>query len=125
MSENSNKRIVFDFDNDNRPIGESVVEGTLFEPQYKQALRQIDIYLKELDMEKTEMEERDRSIKKADTEYIPDDIDYNNNIFSFIGGRGTGKTSCMISVANLLQGKSKMIKDSYDNIAKASLRPLT
>lgn len=120
MSENSNKRIVFDSDNDNRPIGESVVEGTLFEPQYKQALRQIDIYLKELDMEKTEKEERDRSIKKADTEYIPDDIDYNNNIFSFIGGRGTGKTSCMISVATLLQGKSKVVKDSYDNIAKAS-----
>ena len=120
MSENSNKRIVFDFDNDNRPIGESDVEGTLFEPQYKQALRQIDIYLKELDMEKTEKEERDRSIKKADTEYIPDDIDYNNNIFSFIGGRGTGKTSCMISVATMLQGKSKVVKDSYDNIAKAS-----
>ena len=118
MSENYNKRIVFDFDNDNRPIGESVVEGTLFEPQYKQALSQIDIYLKELDMEKTEQEERDRSIKKADTEFIPDDIDYNNNIFSFIGGRGTGKTSCMISVANVLQSKDKKVVGAYENIAR-------
>jgi len=119
MSKNKNKKIVFDFDNDNRPIGESVVEGTLFEPQYRQALRQIDIYMKELDMEKTEKEERDRSIKKPDTEYIPDDIDYNNNIFSFIGGRGTGKTSCMISVANMLQGKDKKIVDLYENIARS------
>lgn len=118
MSENYNKRIVFDFDNDNRPIGESVVEGTLFEPQYKQALSQIDIYLNELDMEKTEQEERDRSIKKADTEFIPDDIDYNNNIFSFIGGRGTGKTSCMISVANVLQSKDKKVVGAYENIAR-------
>lgn len=119
MSENNNKRIEFDFDNDNRPIGESVVEGKLFEPQYKQALHQIDIYLQELDMEKTEKEERDRSIKKADTEYIPDDIDYNNNIFSFIGGRGTGKTSCMISVANVLQSKDKKVVGAYENIARS------
>lgn len=119
MAGNGNSRIVFDFDNDNRPIGESVVEDSLFEPQYKQALRQIDIYLKELDMEKTEVEERDRTIKKANTEYIPDDIDYNNNIFSFIGARGTGKTSCMISVANLLQDKRKIDSKLYQNINKA------
>lgn len=119
MSDANNRRIVFDFDNDNRPIGENAVDGTLFEPQYKQALHQIDIYLSELALERTEQEVRDRSIQKADTEYIPDDIDYNNNIFSFIGGRGTGKTSCMLSVANILQGKKGIDKTNYPHIEKA------
>lgn len=110
-------KIVFDFDNDNRPMRESVAKGTLFEPQYKQALRQIDAYLGELDLEKTE-EDRDRSIKKSDTEFIPDDIDYNNNIFSFIGDRGTGKTSCMISVASMLKEKENIDRTVYPHINK-------
>lgn len=117
MAEEKFKGIEFDFDNDNRPMRESVADGTLFEPQYKLALRQIDSYLYELDLEKTE-EDRDRNIRKQDTELISDDIDYNNNIFSFVGDRGTGKTSCMISVASMLQEKrSEVIKD-YPNIAK-------
>lgn len=111
------KKIVFDFDNDNRPMRETVAEGTLFEPQYTQALSQINVYLGELDLEKTE-EDRDATIHKNNTEYIPDDIDYNNNIFSFIGDRGTGKTSCMISVASMLKNKEKIDKKVYPNIDK-------
>ena len=117
MAEEKFKGIEFDFDNDNRPMRESVADGTLFEPQYKQALRQIDSYLYELDLEKTE-EDRDRSIRKQDTELISDDIDYNNNIFSFIGDRGTGKTYCMISVASMLQEKKNEVIKDYPNIAK-------
>ena len=117
MAEEKFKGIEFDFDNDNRPMRESVADGTLFEPQYKQALRQIDSYLYELDLEKTE-EDRDRSIRKQDTELISDDIDYNNNIFSFVGDRGTGKTSCMISVASMLQEKKNEVIKDYPNIAK-------
>lgn len=116
MTEISRKKITFDFDNDNRPMREDVAEGTLFEPQYKQALRQIDNYLYELRLEKTELKDCDNSEKKSDTEYISDDIDYNNNIFSFIGDRGTGKTSCMISVASILQNKEKIDKKDYPNI---------
>lgn len=116
MTEISRKKITFDFDNDNRPMREDVAEGTLFEPQYKQALRQIDNYLYELRLEKTELKDRDNNEKKSDTEYISDDIDYNNNIFSFIGDRGTGKTSCMISVASILQNKEKIDKKGYPNI---------
>lgn len=112
------KQIVFDFDNDNRPMRESSVKGSLFEPQYEQALRQIDTYLYELGLEKTEKEERDKTIIKPDTEYISDDIDYNNNIFSFIGDRGTGKTSCMISVSSILEEKDGISKDIYPNIDK-------
>lgn len=63
MTEISRKKITFDFDNDNRPMREDVAEGTLFEPQYKQALRQIDNYLYELRLEKTELKDRDNSEK--------------------------------------------------------------
>lgn len=110
------KQIVFDFDNDNRPMRESSFKGRLFEPQYEQALRQIDNYLYELGLEKTEQEERDRNIRKEGTEFISEDIDYNNNIFSFIGDRGTGKTSCMISVASILEEKEGIDKDNFPNI---------
>ena len=120
MTEKKTKIIVFDFDNDNRPMRESVAEGKLFEPQYQQALRQIDTYLGELELEKTEEEEnRERNNQRGETEFIADDIDYNNNIFSFVGGRGTGKTSCMISVASMLQDeKGKIDRKEYPNIEK-------
>ena len=48
------RTITFDFDNDNRPIRESEIEGKLFEPQYRQSLLQIETYLRELELEKTE-----------------------------------------------------------------------
>lgn len=120
MFDNMNKQIVFDFDNDNRPIRETVVDGKLFEPQYRQALRQIDTYLGELELEKTEEKEYlYRNNLYSETELIADDIDYNNNIFSFVGGRGTGKTSCMISVASMLQDeKGKIDRKEYPNIEK-------
>lgn len=120
MAEEKTKTIVFDFDNDNRPMRESVAEGKLFEPQYQQALRQIDTYLGELELEKTEEKEnRERNNQRGETEFIADDIDYNNNIFSFVGGRGTGKTSCMISVASMLQDeKGKIDRKEYPNIEK-------
>ncbi|UKK67547.1 hypothetical protein L6466_13490 [Prevotella communis] len=101
--------ITFNFDNDNRPIKEAEIEGKLFEPQYRQALLQVESYLRELELEKTE-ENQKESKDKNYTEHIHDDIDYNNNIFAFEGGRGTGKTSCMISVADMLI-KKKCVKE--------------
>lgn len=109
--------ITFDFDNDNRPIRETEVEGKLFEPQYRQSLLQIETYLRELELEKTE-ESQKESKEKSYTEHIQADIDYNNNIFAFEGGRGTGKTSCMISVAGMLQDKSGFDTKAYPKIEK-------
>ncbi len=123
MDDMLNNRIVFDFDNDNRPMRESVAKGALFGPQYQQALRQIDAYLGELDLEKTE-EDRDRTIQKFNTEYIPDDIDYNNNIFSFIGDRGTGKTSCMISVASMLKENENIDQSVYPHIKRIKFKTI-
>lgn len=109
--------ITFDFDNDNRPIRESEIEGKLFEPQYRQSLLQIETYLRELELEKTE-ESQKESKDKSYTEHIQADIDYNNNIFAFEGGRGTGKTSCMISVAGMLQDKTGFDTKCYPKIEK-------
>ena len=111
------KPITFDFDNDNRPIRESEIEGKLFEPQYRQSLLQIETYLRELELEKTEASQEE-SKDKTYTEHIQADIDYNNNIFAFEGGRGTGKTSCMISVAGMLQDKTGFDTKTYPKIEK-------
>ena len=111
------RTITFDFDNDNRPIRESEIEGKLFEPQYRQSLLQIETYLRELELEKTE-ESQNETSDKSYTEHIQADIDYNNNIFAFEGGRGTGKTSCMISVAGMLQGKTGFDIKAYPKIEK-------
>lgn len=110
------KTIFFNFDNDNRPIRESAVEDKLFEPQYKQVLLQIESYLRELDLQK--IEENQKEVKeKSYTEHIQNDIDYNNNIFAFEGGRGTGKTSCMISVAGMLEEKTGFNPADYHKIS--------
>lgn len=114
MAEN---RIIFDFDNDNRPIREEKIEGKLFESQYKQALTQIESYLRELDLEKIE-ETQGHTDGKVYTEQIGKDIDYNNNIFAFVGDRGTGKTSCMISVAGMLIEKKEDLIDKLPFVKK-------
>lgn len=109
------KTIRFDFDNDNRPIREGKISGKLFEPQYTQAMMQIESYLRELELEKTEENQKEQK-EKTYTEHIGEDIDYNNNIFVFEGGRGTGKTSCMLSVAGMLEANKVPSNGSYPQI---------
>lgn len=109
------KTIRFDFDNDNRPIREDKISGKLFEPQYTQAMMQIESYLRELELEKTEEDQKEQK-GKTYTEHIGEDIDYNNNIFVFEGGRGTGKTSCMLSVAGMLEENKVFTNGSYPQI---------
>lgn len=118
-------KISFHFDNDNRPIKESEIEGTIFEPQYKQAMLQIETYLRELALEKTE-ESQSEPHDKGSTEPIGEDIDYNNNIFAFVGERGTGKTSCMISVTGMLTDKDKINMDMslYPSIYKVKFETI-
>ena len=111
------KQIIFDFDNDNRPIRDEKGKWKLFEPQYKQALLQIESYLRELDLEIIE-ENQGHTDGKAYSEHIGKDIDYNNNVFAFVGDRGTGKTSCMISVAGLLMNKRGVTEATHPFIYK-------
>ena len=59
--------------------------SSIFAVQYKKALRVIDAYVDAIG------EERNATLQES-----------RNNIIAFIGDRGTGKTSCMVSVLNML-----------------------
>lgn len=61
------------------------VSSSIFAVQYKKALRVIDAYVDAIN------EDRNNTIEES-----------RNNIIAFTGDRGTGKTSCMVSVLNML-----------------------
>ena len=106
----SNDKLTFLLTNDNRPLREQTPEGSILEEQYNYALHQINEYFKELELENISEPDKEQHIhqdKRSET--IHSDTDYNNNIFAFIGDRGSGKTSCMISVADFLINKNKKI----------------
>ncbi len=60
-------------------------KSSIFAVQYKKALRVIDSYIEALD------DERNGNLQES-----------RNNIIAFMGDRGTGKTSCMMSVLKML-----------------------
>lgn len=114
-----NNELTFLLTNDDRPLREQTLKGSILEDQYLYSLRQINEFFVELKHEnilKRDNDEDDRS-KYIGSETIHSDTDYNNNIFAFIGDRGSGKTSCMISVADFLIKKSKDINwDDYSRL---------
>lgn len=121
----SNEILTFKLTNDNRPLREQSLEGSILSEQYKYALRQINEYLGELDLENISEPDHedspsyDRQNQRSET--IGSDIDYNNNIFAFIGDRGSGKTSCMITVADFLIRKNETLKaEEYPKIDKVN-----
>lgn len=65
-------------------------DSSLFADQYKKALEIIDRYIDAKDIAK---EDRQGDLR--------------NNIIAFLGDRGTGKTSCMLSVLNMLAKHSE------------------
>lgn len=118
------KPIIFDIDLDNKPIKDLIrkdnIDDLMFGAQYKLALQQINQYLSALTLNNDVKEENPKV--KDDYDYF--DIDYNNNIFAFVGERGTGKTSCMISVADLLCSKRKNAFAEYKNIVKVNFQTI-
>lgn len=118
------KPIIFDIDLDNKPIKDLIrkdnIDDLMFGAQYKLALQQIDQYLSALTLKNDVKDENPNA--KDDYDYF--DIDYNNNIFAFVGERGTGKTSCMISVADLLCSKRKNAFPEYENIVKDNFQTI-
>lgn len=116
--------IIFDIDLDNKPIKDTIkkdnIDNLMFSAQYKQALQQINQYLGALTLS-NDAKEEDPKIRD-DYDYF--DIDYNNNIFAFVGERGTGKTSCMISVADLLCSKRKNTFTECENIVKVNFQTI-
>lgn len=105
--------IKFYMDEDSRPVKELMtlksMKESLFKDQYFLALNQIESYLSALK----------RVSGKDDL-----DLDSVNNIFAFIGDRGSGKTSCMVSLRHFLisnadEGKAKLSDKEYENLCKA------
>lgn len=92
------EEVLFKLERDNRPLIEKFDKNTMkdkfFYRQYSMAIRCIARYL----------EEMKQSTEDGEFESYTDG---NNNLFAFVGDRGTGKTSCMLSVANSLVNKKK------------------
>ena len=119
----SDEKLTFRLTNDNRPLREQYLGDSILTEQYKYALRQINEYIGELRLENiSEPDHEDSPGKdKQRSETIGSDTDYNNNIFAFIGDRGSGKTSCMITVADFLIRKKEVIDaQNYPHIDKVN-----
>lgn len=117
--------IIFNLDLDNKPIKDIItkenIDRLMFSEQYKSAFKQIEQYLTAL----TSNNELKSAGKLGKEDYDYFDIDYNNNIFAFVGERGTGKTSCMISVADLLcDNRRKASFDEYESIKKVNFETI-
>lgn len=104
-------KLTFLLTNDDHPLREQAPLGSILEEQYRYALRQISEYFEELKLENIQTHNSDENGERKYflSETIQSDTDYNNNIFAFIGDRGSGKTSCMISVADFLISKNSDI----------------
>jgi hypothetical protein len=86
-----NPLITFHIGEESRAKIESIneMEKSLFQEQYEKSFSEISKYLSQ----------KEESNQPVGQEAL-------NNIFAFIGERGSGKTSCMLSVANMLPHRS-------------------
>lgn len=83
--------ITFDLTSENKPQveGWNKKASSFFSTQYDSTIRQIELYLNSLESDETPTG-------------LGFSTDATNNVFAFIGARGSGKSSCMLSVANML-----------------------
>ena len=86
------KKITFDLNGDNRPYIEGFedLKTSIFSEQYEQCVNLVDSYLKGL------------ANMQAAPERMAGSLESSNNIIVFDGERGSGKTSCMMSIVNML-----------------------
>lgn len=86
------KKITIDLNGDNRPYVEGVgnYNNSIFKEQYEQCISIVDSYLKGL-----------VNMQKAPVVLV-NSLESTNNIIVFDGERGSGKTSCMMSMVNIL-----------------------
>lgn len=102
------KKIIFDLNGDNRPFVEGLDEykNSIFKEQYEQCISMVDSYLKGLS----------GMVKAPAT--LAGSLESSNNIFAFDGERGSGKTSCMMSIVNMLTNDNhKKICGQYSFVA--------
>lgn len=86
------KQIKFDLNGDNRPFieGFEAHDDSMFHDQYEQCVYLIESYLKGI------------AGLKDTTATLKHSLENCNNIIVFDGERGSGKTSCMLSMVNML-----------------------
>lgn len=84
-------------------IDGKLIETSIFSEQYKKALSFLNFLF---------------SLTQTSSETNVDNTP--NNILSFIGDRGSGKTSCMMSLAKLLEKGLKEFESSYPKVAERS-----
>lgn len=95
------------------------LETSIFSDQYKKTLSILEDRYKLLKAEaKNKEKEKGKGKVKGKDEFIYNPL---NNIISFIGDRGSGKTSCMLSVAKLLdKGLDGELASRYVHLNKLS-----
>lgn len=92
-------------------IDKKIMESSLFSDQYKKTLSVLNERFSFMEHVSDESNE------------VPftDDANPLNNIISFIGDRGSGKTSCMMSIAKLLErGIKDPLKEPYPALGRRS-----
>ncbi len=98
------KKMTLRVGDENRIVVENLlgkgIDNSIFSDQYHKALHVIDSFLSHR------------------ANYDREQNDFPSNVFAFVGERGSGKTSCMSSIAGYL--KSNSVSDSYPNL-KANL----
>ena len=111
-----NDTIKFKIGEETSPIIETNLKDSIFSELYRKAFGEINNYIEEIEKPESSTEKsKDLGNKEP-----------RNNIFAFIGERGAGKTSCMLSVANALSEKDNgyneiaRICDSFESIKKTT-----
>ena len=92
------RNIVFNIGDENRIVVENITKdlltSSIFAEPYRYALEALSSYFK--------------SMPKDSKERLEEEQLCRNNVFAFIGDRGSGKTSCMQSIAQLLVSDSNL-----------------
>lgn len=85
-------------------VNEKFLETSIFGTQYRQMLELLDSYVKY------------RGVGADDDAGVRTDSP--NNVFTFVGERGSGKTSCMASISKLLTKEGMGALMGYKNLSK-------
>lgn len=107
--------ITINIDDDNRPLIENanLFEDSLMKMQYKQGFEAIESVL------------RAQKSFTEDSIYNNNDVEYPNNIIVFDGERGSGKTSCMLSIAQMLCEDSTLPYQDLGNLSQTVFSKLS
>ena len=104
-------KVSFNLKDDDIPVIEDLcktdtsIDESIFSAQYKKAISEINDFFNENDAESSNAE--------SYSVFITNNQETHNNIFAFIGDRGSGKTSCMLSLANLLINSKKVVNRNF------------